>query len=52
MQPNGFLVIGVAGSGKTTLGKALAQKLDWDFFDADDFHSAEDIAKMAAGIPS
>ena len=43
--------MGVAGSGKSTLGRALAQKLGWDFFDADDFHSAENIAKMAAGIP-
>jgi gluconokinase len=51
MQPKGFLVMGVAGSGKSTLGNALAQTLDWDFFDADDFHSVENITKMAAGIP-
>jgi gluconokinase len=51
MQPNGFLVMGVAGSGKSTLGNALARTLDWDFYDADDFHSVENIAKMAAGIP-
>ena len=43
--------MGVSGSGKTTLGRALAQKLGWDFFDADDFHPAENIAKMSAGIP-
>ena len=43
--------MGVSGSGKTTVGKSLAQKLGWDFFDADDFHPAENIAKMAAGIP-
>lgn len=43
--------MGVSGSGKTTVGKALAEKLGWDFFDADNFHSAENIAKMAAGIP-
>ena len=43
--------MGVSGSGKSTLGRALAQKLGWEFFDADDFHSAENIAKMAAGIP-
>lgn len=49
--PRGFLVMGVSGSGKTTLAKALAQKLDWDFFDADDFHPPENIAKMQAGIP-
>ena len=50
-QPIGFLIMGVSGSGKTTIGKALAQKLGWDFFDADDFHPAENIAKMTAGIP-
>jgi gluconokinase len=50
-QPTGFLIMGVSGSGKTTVGKALAQKLGWDFFDADEFHPAENIAKMAAGIP-
>lgn len=43
--------MGVSGSGKSTLGKALAQELGWDFFDADDFHSVENISKMAAGIP-
>jgi gluconokinase len=51
MQPHGFLIMGVSASGKSTLGRALAQKLDWEFFDADDFHSAENIARMAAGIP-
>jgi len=51
MTPTGFLIMGVSGSGKTTVGKALAQKLEWDFFDADDFHPAENITKMASGIP-
>jgi gluconokinase len=51
MMPTGFIVMGVADSGKTTMGKALAEKLGLDFFDADDFHPAENIAKMAAGIP-
>lgn len=51
MTPTGFLIMGVSGSGKTTVGKALAQKLGWDFFDADDFHPAENITKMASGIP-
>lgn len=50
-QPTGFLIMGVSGSGKTSVGKSLAQKLGWDFFDADDFHPAENIAKMSAGIP-
>jgi gluconokinase len=51
MQPRGFLVMGVSGSGKSTLGKALAVELGWDFFDADDFHSVENIARMSAGLP-
>mgnify|MGYP003598474662 CR=1 FL=1 len=51
MQPTGFIVMGVSGSGKSTVGKALAERLGWDFFDADDFHPQANIAKMAAGIP-
>jgi len=51
MQPTGFIVMGVSGSGKSTVGKALAEKLSWDFFDADDFHPQVNIAKMATGIP-
>ena len=43
--------MGVSGSGKSTLGLALALELGWDFYDADDFHPAANIAKMAAGIP-
>jgi gluconokinase len=45
------LVMGPAGSGKTTVGKLLAAQLGWDFFDADNFHSAANIEKMARGIP-
>jgi gluconokinase len=43
--------MGVSGCGKTAVGKVLAQKLGWDFFDADDFHPPANIAKMASGIP-
>jgi gluconokinase len=43
--------MGVSGCGKTTIGKALAAKLGWDFYDADDFHTPENINKMANGIP-
>ncbi len=46
-----ILVMGVAGAGKTTAGKALAGDLGWRFADADDYHSAANIAKMHAGIP-
>jgi len=45
------ILMGVAGSGKTTLGRALSERLGWPFFDADDFHSEGNRAKMAAGIP-
>lgn len=46
-----ILIMGVAGSGKTTCGRRLAQSLDVEFLDADDFHSADNIARMRAGIP-
>jgi gluconokinase len=45
------LVAGVAGSGKTTVGRMLADRLHWRFADTDSFHPASNIAKMAAGIP-
>jgi gluconokinase len=43
--------MGVAGTGKTTVGRALAHALGWPFRDADEFHPAANIAKMAAGTP-
>jgi gluconokinase len=42
---------GLAGSGKTTVGILLAQRLGWPFADADSFHRAANIAKMASGVP-
>ncbi|MEV5572628.1 gluconokinase [Spirillospora sp. NPDC052269] len=45
------LVMGVAGSGKTTVGRLLGERLGWDFADADQFHPAANVAKMSAGIP-
>jgi gluconokinase len=45
------VVMGVTGSGKTTAGKLLAQRLGWEFADADDFHSAANKEKMHRGIP-
>jgi gluconokinase len=45
------LVMGVSGSGKTTIGEALARELGWTYLDADDFHPKVNIDKMAAGIP-
>jgi gluconokinase len=46
-----IIVMGVTGSGKTTVGKLLAPRLGWDFLDADDFHSTANKAKMHQGIP-
>jgi len=43
--------MGVTGAGKTTIGRLLAAKLGWQFADADDFHSAENVAKMRTGTP-
>jgi 6-phosphogluconate dehydrogenase len=45
------IVTGVSGTGKTTLGSLLAERLNLPFFDADHFHPAENIAKMSAGHP-
>jgi gluconokinase len=45
------LVGGVAGSGKTTVGALLANRLRWPFADADEFHPAANIAKMQSGVP-
>lgn len=46
-----LIMMGVTGSGKTTIGQLLARQLNWKFFDADDFHPAANVAKMHAGIP-
>jgi gluconokinase len=46
-----LLLMGVAGSGKTTIGRLLAKDLGWKFYDADDFHPPANVAKMAAGHP-
>lgn len=46
-----IIVMGVSGSGKTTIGKLLANSLEWEFSDADTFHSPENVEKMRRGIP-
>ena len=43
--------MGVAGSGKSTVAARLAQRLGWDFAEADTFHSSANIAKMSSGTP-
>ena len=45
-----IVVMGVSGSGKTTVGAKLAQELGWQFYDADDFHSEANREKMAQGM--
>lgn len=45
------IVAGVSGSGKSTIGHALAEALGWAFYDADAFHSEQAVAKMSAGEP-
>jgi gluconokinase len=46
-----MILMGVVGAGKTTVGSLLAQKLGWQFADADDFHSAANVEKIRRGIP-
>jgi len=45
------VLMGVTGSGKTTVGKVLAKELGWKFRDADDYHPLANIEKMRRGIP-
>jgi len=45
------VLMGVSGSGKTTIGELLARRLGWRFIEGDDYHPRENVAKMAAGIP-
>jgi gluconokinase len=46
-----LVVMGVSGSGKTTIGQAVAHRLGWVFAEGDDFHPASNVAKMHHGIP-
>jgi gluconokinase len=45
------VVMGVSGAGKTTVGKALATDLGWEFLDADDLHPHANLEKMRRGVP-
>jgi len=44
------IIMGVVGSGKTTVGKLLASELGWEFADADDFHPTSNVEKIRHGI--
>lgn len=49
--PRAIVVAGVSGSGKTTVARALAERLGWTFLEGDDFHPPENVAKMRGGTP-
>ena len=49
--PCALVVMGVSGSGKSTIGDRLAERLGWKYEDGDKFHPASNVAKMSAGHP-
>jgi gluconokinase len=49
--PCALIVMGVSGSGKSTIGETLAERLHWPFEDGDRLHPAGNVAKMSAGQP-
>lgn len=49
--PAVLVVMGVSGSGKSTVAKLLAQRLGWELQEGDDLHPAANVAKMSAGVP-
>lgn len=51
VSPVFVVVMGVSGSGKTTVGELLAARMGWRFYDGDKFHPPENVAKMATGTP-
>lgn len=51
MNRNLYVVMGITGSGKSTVGAALARALGVDFVEGDDYHPPENVRRMASGIP-
>ncbi|MFC1237380.1 gluconokinase [Vibrio sp. F74] len=51
MMTKKYVVMGVSGCGKSSIGEALANKLDISFYDGDDFHPPVNVEKMQNGIP-
>ncbi|PSL51638.1 gluconate kinase (SKI family) [Saccharothrix carnea] len=50
-EPTCVVVMGVSGAGKSTVARALADRLAWPLAEADEFHPPANIAKMSAGTP-
>jgi gluconokinase len=50
-MPHALIVMGVSGSGKSTIGSQLADRLNWRYEDGDKFHPKANVAKMSAGHP-
>ena len=50
-QTRVVVLMGVTGSGKTTIGRLLSKELGWKYYDADDFHPPANVEKMRSGIP-
>jgi gluconokinase len=50
-NPPILVVMGVSGSGKSTIAAALARDLEWSFIEGDELHSPENIGKMSSGLP-
>ena len=46
-----LVIMGVSGSGKSTIGELLSEQLGWPFLDGDSYHPEANVAKMSAGIP-
>ncbi|MFD0559150.1 gluconokinase [Stackebrandtia endophytica] len=51
MNDTAVIITGVSGSGKTTIGKGLAERLGWPYADADDFHPPHNVHKLTHGHP-
>jgi len=46
-----FIIMGVSGSGKSTVGKSVSKELGWKFYEGDEYHPVENVQKMKNGIP-